>query len=321
MQIHADTVRVGIHSGQQYRTFEEALGLWQRAERLGFDWVSLFDHFRPPLGGPAGPCLDGLSLLSALAARTTRIRCAVLVSAVTWRHPALAAAAAATVDHVSGGRLEFGIGAAGPDLAYEQYGIPFPSAGTRLDMLDEACHVLRGLWSAPSTSFEGKHFRLTDAHLEPKPVQRHLPLVIGGEGERRMLRIVAEHADIWNTLAGTPDHYQRKLTSLRRHCAEVGRDPDDIRKSVTFRAVLGSSPQEAEQRARELRHRIGADSPVWSEYVVIGTPEQCVERLRPYLDLGVRDFLLGARPPVDWHTCELFARHVAPALRAYAPAG
>ncbi|OMI36420.1 TIGR03560 family F420-dependent LLM class oxidoreductase [Streptomyces sparsogenes] len=316
MQIHDDTVRVGLHSGQQYRTFPEALHLWQRAEELGFDWVSLFDHFRPPLGGPAGPCFEGLTLLSALAARTTRIRCAVLVSAVTWRHPALAAAAAATVDHVSGGRLEFGIGAAGPDLAYEQYGIPFPSAGTRLDMLDEACRVMRGLWTGESSTFDGKHFRLTDAHLEPKPLQRRLPLVIGGEGRKRTLRVVAEHADIWNTLAGTPDAYRATLSSLEGHCAAVGRDPRDIRKSVTFRAVLGEDAREARERAEELRRRIGADSPDWSEYVVVGTPEQCVERLRPYLALGVRDFLLGARPPVDWRSCELFARHVAPALRA-----
>ncbi|WP_405411856.1 LLM class flavin-dependent oxidoreductase [Streptomyces decoyicus] len=320
MQIHGDGVRVGVHSGQQYTTFAEALGLWQRAEELGYDWVSLFDHFRPPLGGPSGPCFEGMSLLSALAARTSRIRCAVLVSAVTWRHPALAAAIAATIDHVSDGRLEFGMGAAGEDLAYGQYGIPFPGAGTRLDMLDEACRVVRGLWTGGAVTFEGKHFQLRDAHLEPRPLQSRLPMVIGGEGERRMLRIVAEHADIWNTLAGTPDGYRRKLTKLAEHATVVGRDPGTIRKSVTFRAVLAETEQEALERKEQLLRRLGADSPVWPEYLVFGTPEQCVERLRPYLDLGVRDFLLGARPPVDEQTLDLFARQVAPVLRAH-PAG
>ncbi|MBI0378298.1 LLM class flavin-dependent oxidoreductase, partial [Streptomyces albiflaviniger] len=198
MRIHGDAVRVGVHSGQQYPAFAEALELWQTAEELGYDWGSLFDHFRPPMGGPAGPCFEGMSLLAALAARTSRIRCAVLVSAVTWRHPALAAATAATIDHVSDGRLEFGMGAAGADLAYDQYGIDFPGAGTRLDMLDEACQVLRALWTGGPATFAGKHFRLEEARLAPRPLQRRLPLVIGGEGERRMLRIVAEHADIWN---------------------------------------------------------------------------------------------------------------------------
>ncbi|MER7410930.1 MULTISPECIES: LLM class flavin-dependent oxidoreductase [Streptomyces] len=316
MQIHGDGVRVGVHSGQQYTSFAEALKLWRTAEDLGYDWVSLFDHFRPPMGGPAGPCFEGTSLLAALAARTSRIRCAVLVSAVTWRHPALAAAVAATIDHVSDGRLEFGMGAAGADLAYDQYGIPFPDAGTRLDMLDEACRVGRALWDGGPVTFDGKHFRLDAAHLEPRPVQQRLPLVIGGEGERRMLRIVAEHADIWNTLAGTPDSYRGKLRSLAGHAAAVGRDPADIRKSVTFRAILAESEHEALERKERLVRTLGADSPVWPEYLVFGTPEQCVERLRPYLDLGVRDFLLGARPPVDWETVELFARRVAPALRA-----
>lgn len=316
MPSYGPAIRFGLHSGQQYITFDDLLIVWQRAEELGYDWVSLFDHFRPPLGGPDGPCFEGTTLLAGLAARTSRIRCAMLVSAVTWRHPAIAAAIAATIDHVSGGRLEFGMGAAGPDLAYEQYGIPFPRAGVRLDMLDEACRIVRGLWDDDRTSFSGTHFQLTDAQLCPKPVQAHLPLVIGGEGERRMLRIVATHADIWNTLAGDPVSYRRKVDALTRHCAAVGRDPATIRRSVTFRALLGSDLRSARRRQAELLSRVPADWPVLSEYLTFGTPEQCVADLKPYVDLGVRDFLLGARPPVDWQTVELVAREVAPALRA-----
>jgi alkanesulfonate monooxygenase SsuD/methylene tetrahydromethanopterin reductase-like flavin-dependent oxidoreductase (luciferase family) len=241
-------VRFGIHSGQQYASFEECLTLWHTAEELGYDWVSCFDHLRPPLGGPGGPCLEATSLLAALAARTSRVRCGLLVSPVTWRHPALAAAAAATIDQVSGGRLEFGVGAGGADLGYAQYGIPFPPAGTRLDMLDEACRVMRGLWEHESTTFTGAHFQFVDARLEPKPVQRRLPLVIGGGGERRMLRLVAEHADVWNTLARSPTTFRRKAEALARHCTDLGRDPAEIRWSVTFRAVLADTPREAERR-------------------------------------------------------------------------
>ncbi|MEV8093610.1 TIGR03560 family F420-dependent LLM class oxidoreductase [Kitasatospora sp. NPDC085879] len=315
MQIHGDTVRFGVHSGQQYSSFDDMLELWQRAEELGYDWVSLFDHLRPPIGGPDGPCFEGTTVLAALAARTSRIRCALLVSAVTWRHPAMAANIAATLDHVSGGRLEFGVGAAGADLGYEQYGIPFPSAGERLDMLTESCEIMRRLWTEKGTDFTGKHFRLTGAHVEPKPLQSRLPLVIGGEGERRMLRIVAEHADIWNTLAATPEVYRHKLDVLARHCADVGRDPRDVRKSVTFRALLVEDERELPARREALARILPPDSPVWPEYLVFGTPEQCAERLQPYLDMGVRDFVLGARPPVDWRTVELFADRVVPLLR------
>ncbi len=315
MRMYGDAIRFGVHSGQQYRSFPEMVDLWQRVEEMGYDWISCFDHFRPPLGGPDGPCFEGTSLLSALAARTSRIRCALLVSAVTWRHPAVAASAAATIDHVSGGRLEFGVGAAGDDLGYEQYGIPFPRAGQRLDMLDEACHVLRGLWQEEKKTFEGRYFRLSDAYLEPKPVQPRIPLVIGGEGKKRMLRVVAEHADIWNTLVAEPEVYRDRLDALAGHAADIGRDPREIRQSMTFRAILGEDRREVERRRKAVAEVLPPDSPLWSEYLVFGTPQECVERLRPYLELGVRDFLLGSRPPLDWRTMELFATEVVPALR------
>ncbi|MEU4772788.1 LLM class flavin-dependent oxidoreductase [Micromonospora sp. NPDC023644] len=316
MQIHGPALRFGVHSGQQYTDFGTLLDLWQRAEALGYDMVSLFDHFRPPLGGPAGPCFDGLSLLSALAARTERVRCVIMVSAVTWRHPALAANIATTIDHVSGGRLEFGVGAASADLAYEQYGIPFPSPRVRVEMLDEACHVLRGLWTQPTTTFSGRHVRLADARLEPKPLQTRLPLIIGGDGERRTLRVVARHADIWNTLAGDPESYARKLAVLGQHCAATGRDPDSVRKSVTFRVVLAGDRATAQRRWTQIADHFGPGSPVLDEFVTIGTPEDCVRDLQPYLRMGVRDFVLGARPPVDWASVEMFAQRVVPALRA-----
>jgi alkanesulfonate monooxygenase SsuD/methylene tetrahydromethanopterin reductase-like flavin-dependent oxidoreductase (luciferase family) len=321
VQIHRNDVRFGVHSGQQYVAFGDVLELWQRAEELGFDWASVFDHFRPPLGGPAGPCFEGTTLLAALAARTTRIRCALLVSAVTWRHPAVAAALAATIDHISGGRLEFGVGAAGPDLAYEQYGIPFPDAPARLDLLDEACRVMRSLWTRRSTDFAGTYLRLTGAHLEPKPVQPHLPLIIGGEGERRMLGIVAEHADIWNTLAGDLASYQRRVAALARHCAVRGRDPATIRRSVTFRALLAEDEDEARERKARFLAAVPRDWPVLDEYLVFGTPQQCVEALLPYYSAGVRDFILGARPPIDWQSVELVASQVAPALRTLVGVG
>jgi alkanesulfonate monooxygenase SsuD/methylene tetrahydromethanopterin reductase-like flavin-dependent oxidoreductase (luciferase family) len=150
--------------------------------------------------------------------------------------------------------------------------------------------------------------------MEPKPLQEHLPLVIGGAGERRTLRIVAEHGDIWNTFYGDVDNYRHKLDVLAGHCADVGRDPADVRKSLTFRAVLDEDEQEAWDRARELH----GDPPPerLRQMMIVGTPEQCVEKLGAYADLGVGDFLLGALAPIDRRTIELVAESVAPALKA-----
>ena len=313
MQIHGDAIRFGIHSGPQNTSYEDYRDLWLRAEELGYEWVSDFDHFYPIFSDPTGPQFEGLSLLSAMAAQTSSLRCAVLVLGVTYRHPALVAKMAATIDHVSGGRLELGMGAAWFELEHEQYGIPFPRIGVRMDMLDEACRIMRSLWTEETTTFEGRHFQLKDARLEPKPVQEHLPLVIGGSGERRTLRIVAEHGDIWNTFYGDVDHYRHLLDVLAGHCADVGRDAGDVRKSITFRAVLDEDETAARERAAAL---YGDPLPErLSNMMIVGTPDQAVELLRPYAELGAGDFLLGQLAPVDAQTIELVANSVAPALK------
>jgi F420-dependent oxidoreductase-like protein len=314
MQIFGNDIRFGVHSGPQDTTFDDYRDLWLRSEELGYDWVSDFDHFLPIHADPAGPQFEGLTLLSAMAAHTSRVRCGMLVLGVTYRHPAVVANMAATIDHVSGGRLELGMGAAWFESEHDQYGIPFPRIGVRMDMLDEACRIMRSLCTQETTTFEGRHYRLKDARMEPKPVQKHLPLVIGGAGERRTLRIVAEHGDIWNTFYGDLDGYRHKLNVLARHCADVGRDPADVRKSLTFRAVLDENEREARQRARALH----GDPPPerLQEMMIVGTPEQCSERLGPYAELGVGDFLLGALTPIDPQTIELVAGSVAPAVKA-----
>jgi F420-dependent oxidoreductase-like protein len=313
MQIHGDAIRFGIHAGPQNASYESFADLWLRAEGLGYDWISDFDHFLPIFSDPTGPCFEGMSMLAAMGALTKRARCAILVTGVTYRHPAVLANMAATIDHISGGRLEMGIGAAWFEEEHRQYGIPFPRIGERMDMLDEACRIMRSLWTQETTTFEGKHFQLRDARLEPKPVQSHLPLVIGGSGERRTLRIVAEHADIWNGFLGEPAEYRHKLEVLAGHCADVGRDAGDVRKSVTFRAVLADTEDGARDRAQEI-YGDRLDERLAS-MMVIGTPEQCAERLRTFRDMGAGDFLLGVNAPFDWQTIELIAQQVAPAVR------
>jgi F420-dependent oxidoreductase-like protein len=313
MQLFGDQIRFGIHPGQQNGTYADFVGLWQRAEELGYDWVSVFDHFLPIQADPAGPCFEGPTLLAALAAQTSTLRCGMLVTGVTYRHPAVLANIVATPDHISGGRVEYGVGAAWYELEHDQYGIPFPRIGDRMDILDETCRILRSLWTQKTTTFAGKHFQLTDASCEPKPVQDHVPLVIGGSGERRTLRIVAEHADVWNTFLGDLAEFARlRNTVLAGHCADVGRDLADIRTSMTYRAVLRETEAEARAAAAPLLAREDGSRIAG---LFVGTPEMAIEHLAVFQDLGAGDFLLSNRAPFDWETIELVAGVVAPALR------
>lgn len=315
MQIFEGQIRFGIHSGQQHATLADYLNLWRRAEDLGFDWASVFDHFLPIFSDPEGPCFDGLTLLSAMAAHTSRIRCGVLVVGVTYRHPAVLANIATTIDHVSGGRLELGVGGAWYELEHSQYGIDFPPVGRRIRMLGEALKILRSMWTEHRTTFEGRYYSLMDALCEPKPVQQpHPPLWVGGQGEKLTLRVVAESADGWNTFFMPLDDYRRKLDALASHCEAVGRDPADIRKSLVVQAYVREDEAELAKGAERMASRFGADA---AQRAVVGTPEQCVSKLLPYLEAGVGDFLVGARPPgTDLESLELVATKVAPLLRS-----
>ncbi|MEZ5101540.1 MAG: TIGR03560 family F420-dependent LLM class oxidoreductase [Thermoleophilia bacterium] len=292
-----DVVRVGVHAGQQHTDLDAYVRLWQRVEALGYDWVSLFDHFLPIQSDPTGPCFEGPTLLAYLAAKTSRIRTGLLVTGNTYRHPAVLANVAATLDHVTGGRLEFGIGAGWFELEHAQYGIDFHTLGTRLAMFREAAVVVRKLLHEETTSFQGRYYTLTDARCEPKPLQQPFPLWVGGAGERKTLRVVAESADGWNMLLPSEEEYRRKLDALAGHCADVGRDPTEIRKSLIFWVVLGDT-EAGRGAARGARRRAalrpGRAGRAWVRAL---SAEQCVEWLLPYLRLGVRDFLVMARPP------------------------
>lgn len=310
MQLFAGQVRFGIHSGPQNTTFEEYRKVWQTAEDLGLDWASVFDHFMPIAGAPIeGPCFEGLTLLSAMAAQTTRIRCGILVVGNTYRNPAILANIAATIDHVSNGRLELGIGAGWFEAEHRQYNVPFYTTGKRLRMLSESTKIVRSLLTSDRTTFNGRYYTVHDALCEPKPVQERLPIWIGGSGEQFTLRTVAESADGWNTFLTSTSEYRHKLGVLEQHCTDVGRDAGDIRKSLVFQAVIG----ETETEAKELAGPLAADPQRF-----VGTPEQLAAHLLPYLRLGVGDFILGARPPLSRtssRSIELLATKVAPELR------
>ena len=211
---------------------------WRDADELGFHGVWNYDHFYGlhVAGQPLElPTLEAWTTLAAMAKVTARARIGCMVTGVTYRHPAVLANMAVSVDHISGGRLELGIGAAWHEPEHVTYGIEFPSAGVRIAMLDEACEIIRRLWTEDKVTHEGRFWTLRDALCFPKPVQERIPIVIGGAGPRKTLRVVAKHADEWNWNAfPTPsgEAFRELSAILDEHCAAVGRDPADIRRSV-----------------------------------------------------------------------------------------
>src|SRR5215471_5417279 len=234
---NAHAVHVGLKFPQQQCTIDQQREVWRVADEAGFDHLWNFDHFHPIAGAPLdGPVFDGWSMLAGMAEATKHVRIGSMVTGNTYRHPAVLAKIATTVDHLSGGRLEFGLGAAWAEVEHTMLGLDFPGVGERLRRLDEACRVVKKLWTEDKAEFEGRYYRLEGAFASPKPVQRpHPPIWIGGGGERRTLRTVAEHADVWNMAGGTTDVARHKVEVLRRHCADVGRDPAEIRLSVQIR--------------------------------------------------------------------------------------
>lgn len=231
----ATGTRIGLKLAPQFTTVDELRTVWRIADDHGFDTCWTFDHFASIGPRPDGDVLDGWTLLGSMAEITRRTRIGVLVTGVTHRHPAVLAKMATTVDHLSGGRLEMGMGAAWAENEHCMLGLDFPPNGPRIDRLAEACEVLKLLWTQPRATFAGRHYTLRDAVAEPKPLQRpHPPLWIGGSGERKLLRVVARFADVWNHTSTDPQESARLSGVLDRHCAAIGRDPATIRRSAQF---------------------------------------------------------------------------------------
>ncbi|MBX3706361.1 MAG: TIGR03560 family F420-dependent LLM class oxidoreductase [Pseudomonadales bacterium] len=267
--------------------FEDVLTLARHVERTGWDGFWYADHFMPNAADTSAPWPEAWVTLSALGALVPRLRIGTLVVGNTYRHPAVLAKMAATLDHVTGGRVVLGLGSGWQENEHRQYGIPFYTVGERLARLDEACTVIRSLFSQPKTSFDGRFYRLEDASLEPKPVQQPLPLLIGGGGEQVTLRITARHADEWNVW-GDPAILAHKMAILDGHCRQLGRDPKSIRRTAVALLFMSDDPDYlARMRAAKIPqpHLVGTVEEIRAivaEYARIGVDE-----------LIVPDFTLG----------------------------
>jgi len=227
----------GIKTSPQHTTYDAMLKVWQEAEGVpSIEHAWLFDHFAPIQGDVDGPCLEGWTVLAAFAAVTERLRLGLMVTGNTYRHPAVLTKIAATVDVISNGRLDFGIGAGWNVYEHESMGIPLYKPGERIRRLGEACEIVKRLFTEPTVDFDGRYYQLSDARSEPKPVQRpYPPFVIGGGGEQLTLRVVAKYADIWNYGGGSVEEFTHKVGVLRDHCAAVDRDPGAIVLSCQHR--------------------------------------------------------------------------------------
>lgn len=221
--------------------WHETLAIARHAEATGWDGVYYADHFMPNAADVSGPVGECWTTLAALAAAVPRVRIGPLVSGNTYRHPAVLAKMAATVDIISGGRLILGLGAGWQENEHRAYGIEFSTLRGRLDRLEEACHIITSLFANHRTTFAGRYYQLTDAPLEPKPIQTPVPLLIGGGGEQRTLRIAARFATEWNTW-GTPEVLAHKGRILDHHCETIGRDPRTIRRSAQALLIMSEDP-------------------------------------------------------------------------------
>jgi alkanesulfonate monooxygenase SsuD/methylene tetrahydromethanopterin reductase-like flavin-dependent oxidoreductase (luciferase family) len=308
-------LKCGILLWSQAATWPEMLDAARHIDRLGYDHLWTWDHINAIFGDWDQPIFEGWSLLDAWAMATERTRLGLLVGANTFRNPGIQAKNATTLDHISNGRAILGIGGAWFGVEHEAHDIDFGTGfGQRLDWLDESTALVRRLLDGDVvTSAPGGHYAMSGAHQLPLPIQPHLPIMIGGSGEKKTLRTVARYADMWNAM-GTVELMAHKIDVLRGHCADVGRDPAEIEFTLGVKLTIRDSQAEAERVWRAaLEHNrtpmanVADDDTFWN-----GTPEQIADRLRPYVALGFRTVISEQPAPYDVETFERFIGQVKP---------
>jgi F420-dependent oxidoreductase-like protein len=308
-------IRFGIQTGQQLVEWPQMLELWQKADRWGYDSLWNFDHFYPIFVAPEGPCFEAWTTLSALAQATKKARIGTLVNGNTYRHPCVTAKMAATLDHVSGGRLNFGIGAGWFELEHKAFGIDFKTVPQRLRALDEACQIIKGMFTQEKTTLSGKHYTVTDAFGLPKPVQQpHPPFMIGGTGEKVLLKIVAKHADMWNTGAHA-DRMKHLIEVIDRHGEAVGRDTSTIEKTVLMPLCYRASKDREQFVMNLIAGMENSDPATARRRIMIGDKEECFETIDRYAQAGVTHFIFMTFVPYNEDEIQRFAEEVMPAAR------
>lgn len=312
--------------GQEGLTWERWRRIMRATEDLGYESLWRSDHFFSLMGRPERDCIETWVSLTVVATETQRLRFGALVSSMTFRHPALLARMAASVDQLAGGRLEVGVGAGWNVPEHEAFGLPFPPLKERMDRLEEGIQVLLALWGEGKANLQGRYYQLRDAEAHPKPVQTPRPtLLVGGGGEKRTLLIAAKYADDWNGGgAYGAEIYRHKVEVLNQHCERVGRDPKQIQHSRMSAFLIGRNATEMRQRAQALQQILPHLADVDMEQLpqtlrergwLVGTPEQIVEQMHAFAAAGCERMMLQHFNQTDFEALELIAREVAPSVR------
>lgn len=299
--------------------YETSKKIVQECEKYGFDFVWITDHLHDFL--PSKSYLECWTAISALAEATQRIRLCTVVLNNLFRHPSLVAKMAATLDGISGGRLDLGIGAGWYESERISNGIPFPRASVRIEQLEEAIEVMERLWTADNVSFSGKYYTLKNASSNPKPVQSpHPPIWIGiMKGRSRMLKVIAKHADVWTISSiylPEPSEYQQIRTTLENYCHESGRDFDRIRSGVGIGCVVAENESKVREKVRKFPPTsLSVKNYTAQQMRLEGTPDRCVEKLRMYAQIGVTRFVMNFPDITTTEPIRLFGEKVVPAFR------
>lgn len=304
-------MHLGINLWPQNTTWEQLREHALLADRLGFDSLWVWDHFYSINGDLHRPNFEGWQVQAAYAALTTRVRIGCLVSGITHRHPAVLANMATTLDHISGGRAILGIGAAWNALEHNAYGIDLGTPRERSDRFAEAAKVIRQLVDGKRVTFSGTNYELVNAEVLVRPVQKRLPIMIGGGGEQRTLRTTARYADMWHGF-GTPEQMAHKVAVLRQHCEDVGRDPNEIVPFSGKWCVIRESAEAAKKVLERIAQKHGMTSP---PEPFIGGPDEIAAKIAQYWEVGIRGFIVAFADPFDTESIERLANEVRPRLR------
>jgi F420-dependent oxidoreductase-like protein len=308
----------GVFTSTGGQTWKGVLDLWRHLEAAGWDIACVSDHFMPNTRDREGPVIESWSTLAALAALVPRMQIGTIVLGNTYRHPAVVAKMAAQVDIISGGRLLLGLGAGWQRNEHEAYGMPFYTMRERLERLNEACEVIRQLWTQHRSNFAGKFYQLSEAPLNPKPVQQpHPELMIGGGGERVTLRIVAKHADCWNVWGG-PKVLARKSAILEEHCTKAGRDSKTITRSVNMALLITDKKEDVDRLANTIASRLGSHAADARDICLAGTPDQIREQLHELKNAGAGALFIPTMfRPMDELSRDMdqFIAEIAPEFR------
>ena len=308
-----EKVKIGALIWPQFTEWASMRSMAVTADRVGYDNLWTWDHVYPIIGNPNGPIFEGWSTLVAWAEATKNVRIGLMVGANTFREPALTAKLATTLDHISGGRAILGIGAAWFEEEHQHFGLNFGDGfPERLRWLGEALPIMRGMLDGTEPTATGPRYKSQTVRNLPAPVQKHLPIFIGGGGEQVTLKLVAKYGD-GNNVGGAPEQVAHKEEVLLKHCAAVGRNPDEIERTVGVgNMVIRNNPAEA-QKIYEAQFGRNGISPLW-ENQPVGSVDQIVEQLAPYVKLGYKHLIAGFSTPHDEESLIRFAEEVKPQL-------